>query len=186
MTVNIPTVTCDDLSAFHTKHFITQNFSPTAASDFFANSFNNTETHSTVYDDSYTDDLGYYPDGVKRTLTDEQIQIFRHSEIQALLRQKQLETEASSDSRNDTSNEEQCDQLTGASFDKRETIAQDGKELKKLKLPNKTNQSGMSSNPIAPATLDDVNRNGKPKGKSQQTLKPSTEFRRRIICYEDA
>lgn len=32
------------------------------------------------------DGLGYYPDGWKRTLTDEQIAIFRHSEIQELLR----------------------------------------------------------------------------------------------------
>lgn len=31
------------------------------------------------------DDLGYYPDGVKRTLTDAQISIFRHSEIQEML-----------------------------------------------------------------------------------------------------
>lgn len=30
------------------------------------------------------DDLGYYADGVKRTLTDEQIEIFRHSELQQL------------------------------------------------------------------------------------------------------
>jgi hypothetical protein len=32
------------------------------------------------------DGLGYYPDGVKRTLTDEQIAIFRHSEVEALRR----------------------------------------------------------------------------------------------------
>ena len=32
------------------------------------------------------DGLGYYHDGVKRTLTDEQIAIFRHSEIQTLLK----------------------------------------------------------------------------------------------------
>lgn len=37
--------------------------------------------------------MGYYPDGVKRTLTDEQIRIFRHSEIHALLRERQLEEE---------------------------------------------------------------------------------------------
>ena len=30
--------------------------------------------------------LGYYEDGTKRTLTDEQIAMFRHSEIQAILR----------------------------------------------------------------------------------------------------
>lgn len=39
------------------------------------------------------DDLGYYPDGVKRTLTDEQIAMFRHSEISRLLRQQQLKKE---------------------------------------------------------------------------------------------
>jgi hypothetical protein len=39
------------------------------------------------------DGLGYYPDGVKRTLTDQQIEIFRHSEIQKL-RGKRLQEEA--------------------------------------------------------------------------------------------
>lgn len=36
------------------------------------------------YEDEQDDGLGYYPDGVKRTLTDEQIAIFRHSELRAL------------------------------------------------------------------------------------------------------
>ncbi|KAL8810224.1 MAG: hypothetical protein Q9223_005186 [Gallowayella weberi] len=36
------------------------------------------------------DALGYYPDGVKRTLTDEQISIFRHSEIYSILRKRQI------------------------------------------------------------------------------------------------
>ena len=39
------------------------------------------------------DGLGYYPDGVKRTLTDEQIAMFRHSEIYSLLRKRQLRKE---------------------------------------------------------------------------------------------
>jgi hypothetical protein len=39
-------------------------------------------------DNSEGDDLGYYKDGVKRTLTDEQIAMFRHSEIQRLLKKK--------------------------------------------------------------------------------------------------
>ncbi|RYP11155.1 hypothetical protein DL764_000226 [Monosporascus ibericus] len=38
------------------------------------------------YDEEEEDGLGYYPDGVKRTLTDEQIAIFRHSEIESLRR----------------------------------------------------------------------------------------------------
>ncbi len=36
--------------------------------------------------DEDDDGLGYYDDGVKRTLTDEQIAIFRHSEMEALKR----------------------------------------------------------------------------------------------------
>jgi hypothetical protein len=38
-------------------------------------------------------DLGCYPDGVKRTLTDEQIAMFRHSEIQQLLRERRRKRE---------------------------------------------------------------------------------------------
>lgn len=40
------------------------------------------------------DGLGYYADGTKRTLTDEQIAIFRHSEIEALLRARRRVAEA--------------------------------------------------------------------------------------------
>jgi len=36
------------------------------------------------------DDLGYYPDGNKRTLTDDQIAMFRHSEIYSILRERQV------------------------------------------------------------------------------------------------
>jgi hypothetical protein len=34
------------------------------------------------------DNLGYYADGEKRTLTDEQVKVFRHSEIQRLLAER--------------------------------------------------------------------------------------------------
>jgi hypothetical protein len=36
------------------------------------------------------DKLGWYHDGVKRTLTDEQVAMFRHSEIRRLLQQRRL------------------------------------------------------------------------------------------------
>lgn len=39
------------------------------------------------------DGLGYYSDGAKRTLTDEQIAMFRHSEIHAILRKRRLRQE---------------------------------------------------------------------------------------------
>ena len=41
------------------------------------------------------DELGYYPDGVKRTLTDDQIAMFRHSEIYSILRERQIRKECS-------------------------------------------------------------------------------------------
>ena len=40
-----------------------------------------------------SDSLGYYEDGVKRTLTDEQIKLFRHSEIQRLLNERRAARE---------------------------------------------------------------------------------------------
>ena len=50
------------------------------------------EEDVTYFEDD--DGLGYYPDGVKRTLTDEQIAMFRHSEIYSLFRKKQIQDEA--------------------------------------------------------------------------------------------
>lgn len=44
-------------------------------------------------------DLGYYPDGQPRTLTDDEIAIFRHSEIQALLLQRMKERLEAEDSK---------------------------------------------------------------------------------------
>ncbi|KAJ5355004.1 uncharacterized protein N7496_012216 [Penicillium cataractarum] len=80
--MQVPTVTLEDLQAFQAAHFPGHHqplHAPTA--------------EPVVEDELYADedDLGYYPDGVKRTLTDEQIRIFRHSEIHALLRKRQLE-----------------------------------------------------------------------------------------------
>ncbi|CAG8908899.1 unnamed protein product [Penicillium egyptiacum] len=72
--MQVPSVTLEDLQAFQSKHFPGQQ--PTVLPQ---------------ENDQTTDEgLGYYPDGVKRTLTDEQIRIFRHSEIHALLRERQL------------------------------------------------------------------------------------------------
>ncbi|KAJ5818189.1 hypothetical protein N7474_003780 [Penicillium riverlandense] len=67
----------EDLQTFHSKHFPHQ---PPATLPEYTNEQN-------ADDDP---DLGFYPDGVQRTLTDEQIRIFRHSEIHALLRERQL------------------------------------------------------------------------------------------------
>lgn len=67
------------MTAFHAKHF-----SPSG--DVFQ-----CPTPGEAEED---DGLGFYPDGVKRTLTDEQIAMFRHSEIQKLLLERQRREEA--------------------------------------------------------------------------------------------
>lgn len=83
--------------AFHEAHFAqlaTDHFQ----TNFLRPSLPTSEEHPTHgEDDKYCheeeevddDGLGYYPDGVKRTLTDEQIAIFRHSELEALRRVKE-------------------------------------------------------------------------------------------------
>ncbi|KAG4440973.1 hypothetical protein IFR05_003537 [Cadophora sp. M221] len=76
----------DDLSSFHATHF------PTSSVTHFSEQFLG-PVEEEYYEEEYCeeevdDGLGYYDDGVKRTLTDEQIAIFRHSEIESLLRER--------------------------------------------------------------------------------------------------
>ncbi|KAJ4557777.1 hypothetical protein HRR78_001450 [Exophiala dermatitidis] len=80
----------DQLSLFHTSHFPGQPIPKLTA--FPAK---DTEEVSTGpgHQGEESDGLGYYEDGVKRTLTDEQIQMFRHSEIQRLLSERRAARE---------------------------------------------------------------------------------------------
>lgn len=68
--------------AFHASHF------GDTSSEHFAQQFLGPVEEDTYEEEVEDDGLGYYPDGVKRTLTDEQIAIFRHSEIQTILRKR--------------------------------------------------------------------------------------------------
>ncbi|KAG8163471.1 hypothetical protein KVR01_006768 [Diaporthe batatas] len=91
----IPRVTDADLCAFHHAHF-----GEASAIAFTADFLNLEKVHQDIEtqhrhdagDEAYyegdedEDGLGYYADGVKRTLTDAQIAMFRHSETQALQR----------------------------------------------------------------------------------------------------
>ena len=87
--LTIPTVTSHDLLAFHLQTF-GQPFQAPSAVEPNDEPYNNESYNN---DDEEDDDLGYYPDGTKRTLTDQEIEIFRHSEIHALLRAKELRDE---------------------------------------------------------------------------------------------
>ena len=86
-----------DLLAFHASHFsvsATEHSTKNHLADQVELTAQQPEEEEGEYEED--DGLGYYPDGVKRTLTDEQIAIFRHSEIQALLRKRRHATEANS------------------------------------------------------------------------------------------
>jgi len=85
----------DDILAFHDAHF------STLALEHFGSAFLRPEAQAhgadeqdaeAGYDEEGEEDdddgLGYYEDGVKRTLTDEQIAIFRHSERETLRREE--------------------------------------------------------------------------------------------------
>ncbi|KAF9774393.1 hypothetical protein IL306_007611 [Fusarium sp. DS 682] len=80
----------DDLFAFHEAHF-----SHAALASFgseFIDSPSEYQTQDDTVDGTWEeedDGLGYYPDGVKRTLTDAQIEIFRHSELETLRKEKE-------------------------------------------------------------------------------------------------
>lgn len=67
-----------DLRSFHALHF----GNGAGPAEFFSSHDN-----YGVEDD---DGLGSYPDGIKRTLTDDQIAMFRHSEVQVALRERRL------------------------------------------------------------------------------------------------
>jgi Protein of unknown function (DUF3807) len=66
----------EDLNNFHAAHFNSRQ-----------------QDHEKTQDYEAESDLGFYADGTPRTLTDEQIAIFRHSEIQALLLQRRKAAE---------------------------------------------------------------------------------------------
>jgi hypothetical protein len=82
------------------RSFFESHFSESAVDDFEARFLRPSETHNPQavdgdiqyeeYEEFEEDDgLGYYEDGVKRTLTDEQIAMFRHSELEALRREQE-------------------------------------------------------------------------------------------------
>lgn len=76
-------VTQEDLYNFHAKVF----GSPAPRQLFRTEQ---EPQNDAAYEDDY---LGYYPDGAKRTLTDDQIAMFRHSEIYSILRERQVRKE---------------------------------------------------------------------------------------------
>ncbi|KAL9599690.1 MAG: hypothetical protein Q9219_003678 [cf. Caloplaca sp. 3 TL-2023] len=92
----VPTITLADLYTFQRRHF-TVDVAPTVQDPPDQPSYAKTSQSNLGINDAdqedEDDDLGYYPDGAKRTLTDEQISIFRDSEIYSHLRRRQVHKE---------------------------------------------------------------------------------------------
>ena len=87
------------LKQFHSAHFSGQsvpNISSASVQSYLKQA-NQVAHEDTKEYEEYEDNLGYYEDGVKRTLTAEQIEIFRNSEIRRLLAATRHEAEARED-----------------------------------------------------------------------------------------
>ncbi|KZZ92084.1 hypothetical protein AAL_06294 [Moelleriella libera RCEF 2490] len=81
----------DELFTFHETHFSANALAHFSA-DFLPSSEiqqSNDQSAHGVWQSDWEDDLGFYDDGTKRTLTDEQIKIFRHSELRELRKNRE-------------------------------------------------------------------------------------------------
>ena len=90
LSLSIPSkLTCpkEEMAFFHAAHF------STGSTNHFSQQFLGPAVEDCEQEDEY-DGLGCYEDGFRRTLTDEQVAIFRHSEIQTLLRKRRHAEEA--------------------------------------------------------------------------------------------
>ncbi|KAL6701949.1 hypothetical protein J3F84DRAFT_343451 [Trichoderma pleuroticola] len=103
--LRIPQITSDELLEFQQRHFSNE-----ATADFGQNFTNlppQESSEAQLYEEweeeEEDDGLGYYEDGVKRTLTDEQIAIFRHSELRELRKQQGKQSQSKSELPRDAS-----------------------------------------------------------------------------------
>ncbi|KAM6476260.1 hypothetical protein HDV62DRAFT_384435 [Trichoderma sp. SZMC 28011] len=101
----IPQITSDELLEFQRRHFSSE-----AAADFGQNftklppqESSEAQLYEEWEEEEEDDGLGYYEDGVKRTLTDEQIAIFRHSELRELRKQQEKQFQSKSEVPRDAS-----------------------------------------------------------------------------------
>ena len=118
--------------AFHNSHF-----GATAANHFTATFLElppdatSASAHEDRLADEEGDDLGYYSDGMKRTLTDEQIAMFRHSEIQALLRERRHAAEARSSNPSRSTSISAPDTASYGDYEDGEEVEEPGKQGRK-------------------------------------------------------
>ncbi|KAL2831803.1 hypothetical protein BDW59DRAFT_125346 [Aspergillus cavernicola] len=181
--MSIPPVTIEDLQAFQAKHF--------------QNSTQPLQPENESYDINEDDDgLGYYPDGVKRTLTDEQVRIFRHSEIHALLRERQIRAENEEYARKFETNDEPGAIGEHLSLKKKESTPPDltddqVKQETKMAGVKRSADEAESRKPAAERQLtaaSDLNLDYSEESTVQQSVprQAASQFMgRRIISYDD-
>jgi hypothetical protein len=92
-------MTQDELNAFYKSHFSHHAVSHFGGTFVKPSAVDNTGNRETEWAEQEEDDLGYYDDGAKRTLTDAQIEMFRHSELKTLRRQLEKDAAKTKDQR---------------------------------------------------------------------------------------
>ncbi|KJZ77322.1 hypothetical protein HIM_03046 [Hirsutella minnesotensis 3608] len=103
-----PPISQPDLDVFFQHHFSDEAVA--AFGQTFQNPAGFQNSYYEEHEEEYTpqedeDDLGYYEDGVKRTLTDEQIEMFRQSELRELRRKQEKDASTKSETKHDDSND---------------------------------------------------------------------------------
>jgi hypothetical protein len=181
------------MAAFHEAHF------SQLATDHFQTHFLRPDdppaqgtTYNAADEDEYyeeeDDGLGYYPDGVKRTLTDEQIAIFRHSELEALRRARE-----SSQPRKSTTTNPEEDAVHDSSEEGEISSTPSGaaKKSKKRKRgkPKNNNKNRTGGEPIdlRKRTWDVVDKGlaSLDYGEEENNSAESNAIQRRRISYDD-
>ncbi|KAK3902750.1 hypothetical protein C8A05DRAFT_43876 [Staphylotrichum tortipilum] len=151
--LQVPQISQAEMIAFREAHF-----SKLAADHFHAHflppdrpqpqDLPSNVTDKGEYSEEEDDGLGYYPDGVKRTLTDEQIAIFRHSELEALRRARE-----SSTATNNTKEDAVHDLSEGEVSSPTPTAAASAKKAKKRKRGKAKNNTSTNKHGGEPIDL---------------------------------
>jgi hypothetical protein len=175
----------EDLLKFQADHFFTSVSSIATVGNHDLHEKGHVGEQGEAYDgDAYyeeDDGLGYYADGVTRTLTDEQIKIFRHSEIHALLRERQRLREEQEEQEEQ---EDEAVDTTRAVAEPKSKTASDPNAVTTAANRKFTEQD---QNPVANGShkraRHDVDENQTNKKRSSPPT--GSPFVRRIVSYAD-
>ena len=177
----------DDLRNFQLYHFgDKQHPSESIATSGLGSRQNKSGCTNDQFDED--DGLGYYPDGVKRTLTEEQVAMFRHSEIYNLLREKRLNAETD-ENESEEELEVNLEAAKALDFDLGEASQSEGPLLK----GSSSSSPPAASRPEQTKQVVDSDNNDDEEDyvrflleeKKQQLGKTSSKKRKRGIAHQD-